>query len=204
LVTELWLYIEGGGNKDSKARLRESFSRFLSEPRLAAYKRSIQLRIVMCGSREEAYRMFEDRLLRHPSALVFLVVDAERPVSSSSAREHLRTGEERWDLSIATDKQCHLMAQVMESWFLADPTALERFYGKGFAAGQLSKRKNVEEVPKDEVMTALDGSTRKTQKGRYHKIQHGPLILESLAPEKVRARAPHCDLLFEELLKAVA
>lgn len=203
-MTELWLYIEGGGNKDSKARLRESFSRFLSEPRLAAYKRSIQWRIVMCGSREEAYRMFEDRLQRFPSALVFLLVDAERPVVSPSVREHLGAGEDHWDLSIAKDGQCHLMAQVMESWFLADPQAMERFYGKDFATGQIPKRKNVEEVPKDEVMSALDDATRKTQKGRYHKIQHGPLILENLAPEKVRARAPHCDRLFETLLEAVA
>jgi hypothetical protein len=203
-VTELWLYVEGGGNKDSRARLRESFSRFLSEPRLAAHRHGIQWRVVMCGSREEAYRMFEDLLQRYPSALVFLLVDAERPVLASSTREHLRIGEEGWDLSFATDKQCHLMAQVMESWFLADPDALERFYGQGFGKGQIPKRKNVEEVPKDVVMASLDTASRRTQRGRYHKIQHGPLILESLDPQRVRSRAPHCGRLFEALLEAAA
>jgi hypothetical protein len=201
-VTEFWLYVEGGGDKFGKARLREAFSRFLSEPRLAAHQRSIQWRIVMCGSREEAYRMFQRRLESEPSARVFLLVDAERLVSGTP-REHLSVAD-GWDLSSAADEQCHLMAQVMESWFLADPPALERFYGKDFAAGQIPKRKNVEEVPKDEVMAALDGATRKTQKGRYHKIQHGPLILESLTPDRVRARAPHCDRLLEKLMKAVA
>jgi hypothetical protein len=203
-VRELWLYVEGGGNKDSRARLRESFSRFLSEPRLAAHQRSIQWRVVMCGSREEAYRMFEDRLLRHPSTLVFLLVDAERLVASASTREHLGSGEDGWDLSFAADQQCHLMAQVMESWFLADPDALERFYGQAFGKSQIPRRTNVEEVPKDEVMASLDNASRRTQRGRYHKIQHGPRILESLDPQRVRSRAPHCDRLFEELLKAVA
>jgi hypothetical protein len=201
-VSEVWVYIEGGGDRFSKARLRESFSRFLSEPRMAAHQRGIQWRPVLCGSREEAYRAFQRRVQESPSAHVFLLVDAERPVSEAP-REHLSTGD-GWDLSFADDEQCHLMAQVMESWFLADPAALERFYGQGFAVSQVPKRKNVEEVPKDEVMSALDSATRKTTKGRYHKIQHGPLILESLAPEKVRGRAPHCDRLFDELLKAVS
>lgn len=201
-MRELWLYIEGGGDRFSKARLREAFSRFLSQPRQAAYARAIQWRLVMCGSREEAYRMFQKRLQDSPSVLTFLLVDAERTVSGTP-REHLGKGD-AWDLSFATDKQCHLMAQVMESWFLADPEALERFYGQGFAAGQIPKRKIVEEVPEDEVMTALDNATRKTLKGRYHKIQHGPLILESLGPDRVRARAPHCDRLFQTLMKAVA
>lgn len=200
-MRELWLYVEGGGDRFSKARLREAFSRFLSEPRLAAHAHNIQWRVVMCGSREEAREMFQRRAETTRSDRVFLLVDAERPVSGTP-REHLSAGD-GWDLSSATDDQCHLMAQVMESWFLADPSALEEFYGKEFAAGQIPKRKNVEEVAKEDVMAALDGATRKTQKGRYHKIHHGPLILESLSPDRVRARAPHCDRLFETLMEAV-
>lgn len=202
-MTEAWLYVEGGGDRFSRGRLREAFSRFLSEPRQAAWRRSIQLRIVPSGSREEAYRAFRRRLEDDPSAHVFLLVDADRRVTAGSAREHLATGAGAWDLSFATDEQCHLMAQVMESWFLADPAALERFYGQGFAAGKLPKRQNVEEVPKDQVVTALDGASRNTSAGRYHKIHHGAPILESLAPQRVRGRAEHCDTLFEELLKAI-
>jgi hypothetical protein len=158
LVIDIWLYIEGGGDRSSKGRLREAFSRFLSEPRLAAYNRRMQLRPVMCGSREEAYRAFRNRLEQEPSAHVLLLVDAERPVSGK-VREHLGTGGEGWDLTFADEKQCHLMAQVMESWFLADPATLEQFYGPGFAAGQVPKRKNVEEVPKPDVISALDSAT---------------------------------------------
>ena len=96
------------------------------------------------------------------------------------------------------------MAQVMESWFLADPQALERFYGQQFGSKQLPARQNVEEVDKQTVFATLKGATSKTQKGEYHKTQHAPAILESLDPERVRARAPHCARLFKSLEEALA
>ena len=89
------------------------------------------------------------------------------------------------------------MAQVMESWFLGDPDALEKFYGRQFNAKQLPARQDVEEVPKAEVERALKTATARTSKGEYHKIQHGAPILESLDPDRVRA--PHCDRLFKAL-----
>jgi hypothetical protein len=50
------------------------------------------------------------------------------------------------------------------------------------------------------VLDSLKQATRQTQKGRYHKTQHAPRILESLDPTKVRRAAPNCDRLFRELL----
>lgn len=202
-MSEIRIYIEGGGDRYGKGRLREAFSQFLQEIRTAAYQKGMQLRPVLCGSREETYHAFRRGVRDYPSAQVFLLVDSDRPVVGTP-REHLSSGTEAWDLSFAADHQCHLMAQVMESWFLADPVALERYYGKDFAAGQVPKRRNVEEVAKDDVMASLDAATRKTQKGRYHKIQHGPEILERLDPSRVRSRAEHCDKLFGKLLEVVA
>lgn len=137
----------------------------------------------------------------HADARVLLLVDSEREVTSEP-RQHLAAGD-GWDLTTVADNQCHLMAQVMESWFLADPAALARFYGQNFGAGQIPKRKNVEEVPKDDVMSALDRASRTTQRGPYHKIHHGAPILESIDPQLVRNRAPHCKRLFETLEEAI-
>lgn len=201
-MSEIRIYVEGGGGKDSKARLREAFSRFLSVPRAAAQQQRTAFRIVMCGSREDAYRDFLRGLRDHPDSRVFLLVDSERPVESAP-REHLNTGD-GWNLAGVADNQYHLMAQVMESWFLADPATLEKFYGQKFGAGQIPKRKNVEEVPKDDVMSALDRASRNTQRGPYHKIQHGAPILENLSSDLVRARAPHCNRFFEALHEAIA
>jgi hypothetical protein len=193
-VKDVWIYVEGGGGKDSKDQLRQAFSRFLTGPRLAAREQDVRWRIVLCGSRDDAYRAFQRRL-RSPGdrgSPIFLLVDADCPVKGS-AREHLGAGETRWDLLSATDAQCHLMVEVMEAWFLADPAALAAFYGRDFAAAQLPKRTNVEEIPKRQVYESLERATRNTRKGKYHKADHAPQILKSLDPDRVRSRAPHCD-----------
>lgn len=201
-MSEIRIYVEGGGDKDGKARLRQAFSQFLAESRDAARERRERWHVIPSGSREETYRNFRRGVADHPDARVFLLVDAEQPVEGSP-RDHLAGGETQWDLSSAHDDQCHLMAQVMESWFLADPAALASFYGPQFGAKQIPARQNVEEVPKPEVEAALKNATAKTRKGEYHKIHHGAPILESLNPDLVRSRAPHCDLLFKALQEAI-
>ena len=201
-MKELWIFIEGGGGKDSKDELRHAFSAFLSRPREAARQKGVHWRVVMCGSRDATFKAFRHAARDLRDAFVFLLVDAEQAVTGTP-REHL-SARDPWDLSFADEEQCHLMAQVMESWFLADPAAMERFYGQHFVARQIPPRKNVEEVPKADVEAVLKSATAKTQKGEYHKIQHGPRIPESLDPERVRARAPHCERLFQALAEALA
>ncbi|HEX6912977.1 MAG TPA: DUF4276 family protein [Longimicrobium sp.] len=200
-MSEIRIYVEGGGDKDSKARMRQAFSQFLSESRSAARQQRVQWSVILCGSRDDTFRAFERDQKLFPDAHLFLLVDAEEEVTAPP-REHLMA-RDPWDLSFAGDEQCHLMAQVMESWFFADPDALARFYGRQFGAKQIPARKNVEEVPKAEVEAVLKSATTRTQKGEYHKIRHGAPILESLDPRRVRARAPHCERLFETLAEAL-
>ena len=202
-MREIRLYIEGGGGKDSKDDLRQAFSRFLEPARETARGQEVRWIITMCGSREQTYRAFERATRVHAGESVFLLVDSDQQVKGTP-REHLSSGDTRWNLAFASDSQCHLMVEVMESWFLADPGALAAFYGRDFAAGQIPSRVNVEEIPKQDVYSALDRSTRKTRKGKYDKADHGHLILRSLDPERVRARAPHCDRLFKALAEALA
>jgi hypothetical protein len=200
-VSEIRIYVEGGGGKDSKARMRQAFSQFLSGSRDAARQKRAQWSVILCGSRDDTFKAFQQGIRTHPNARVFLLVDAEQAVAGTP-REHL-AAREPWDLSFVDDAQCQLMVQVMESWFLADPEALAQFYGQQFGMGQIPKRKNVEEVPKDEVMSSLDRASRNTQRGPYHKILHGAPILENLNSERVRSRAPHCDRLFQSLQEAI-
>ncbi|HEU4884234.1 MAG TPA: DUF4276 family protein [Longimicrobium sp.] len=200
-MSDIRIYIEGGGDKDSKARMREAFSKFLAVPRDVARQRRVSWTLILCGSRDDTFKAFQQGVKNYPDAHVFLLVDAEQPVTGSPL-DHL-TAREPWDLSNATDEQCQLMAQVMESWFLADPQVLKEFYGSQFGTKQIPVRENVEEVHKKAVFTALRASTSKTQKGEYHKTQHAPLILEKLDPERVRARAPHCARLFASLAEAL-
>jgi hypothetical protein len=196
-VNEIRIYAEGGGGKDSKASLRAAFTQFLNKTRNDDEGARTTLRVVMCGSRQETFEAFRLGTRDHAESAVLLLVDAEGRVAGTE-REHLVV-QDRWDLSFAKDDSIHLMTQLMESWFVADPAALAQFYGQGFAAGSIPKRKNVEEIPKADVEKALKDATRNTQPGEYHKTRHAPKILESLDPATVRARAPGCDRLLQHL-----
>lgn len=200
-MSEIRIYVEGGGDKDSKARMRQAFSQFFSEPRTRAHQKRKPLRVIPCGSRDDTIKAFRAAVRDHAEDQVFLLVDAEQEIAGTP-REHL-SARDLWDLSFASDDQCHLMAQVMESWFLADPDALVKFYGPQFGIKQIPPRRNVEEVPKSEVEAVLKSSTAKTTKGEYHKIRHGAPILETLNADRVRNRAPHCDRLFVVLEEAI-
>ena len=96
------------------------------------------------------------------------------------------------------------MAQVMESWFLADPEALAAHYGQGFAKSALPAVDDVEAVSKTDVKKALDAATRRTTKGCYHKINHGAALLGRVDSAKVRGRARHCERLFQTIEEIIA
>ena len=123
------LYVEGGGNskelKDSVSP--EAF--VVSWTGLGVIGR--MPRIVACGSRDNAYDRFKTG---HESKGVdaTLLVDAEGPVSAIGSWEYLQQSDGWSRPRGATDDQCHLMVQVMESWFLADPDALQAYFGQGF------------------------------------------------------------------------
>lgn len=192
------IYVEGGGDsRHQKAKVRQGFSQFLRQ----ALGKNIA--IIACGSREHTYRDWRNALKRHPNAFNVLLVDSEGPVRKTPWL-HLAERDGWEKPSQTSDEQCHLMVQMMEAWLVADVEALQKFYKKGFNAKAIPKRANVEEIPKKQVESALVSATKKTQKGRYHKIQHGPVILASLNVDKVRMAAPHCERLLVILSKKLA
>jgi hypothetical protein len=185
-VREIRIYVEGGGEKsDTKAAIREGFSRFLGGG----------VRVIACGPRENALRSFKAALRDHPYAANVLLVDAEGPVTRRVA-EHLRLSGQSAGLP---EELFHLMVQAMEAWFLCDPETLALYYGQGFRVRALPTRQNIEEVAKDQLIPILNRATDGTTKGRYHKIWHSRDLLIRIDPAKVRVRAPHCERLFQAL-----
>ena len=91
------------------------------------------------------------------------------------------------------------MVQTMETWIVADPEALRRYYGQGFHAGALPMRPNLEEEPKASVEDSLERATERTQKGRYDKIRHASELLQRMDAETVKTRCHHCRRLFDDL-----
>ena len=148
-------------------------------------------KIVVCGSREEAYNKF--RTFFGGKDDVMLLVDAEAPVIRQGPWQHLKASD-NWDQPAGTsDGQCHLMVQAMETWFLSDRQALKEYYGPRFQASALPQNPMIEQIAKQDVLNGLARAARNTPKGPYSKGVRSYEILERLDPAKVRQSSPYAD-----------
>ena len=186
-MVSVTLYVEGGGDSAAlKRACRKGFRKFIEKAGLIGS----MPKIVACGSRGNAYQSF---CIAHASEKgpAMLLVDAEEPVTASGPWQHLKD-RDRWDRpDTATDDQCHLMVQAMESWFLADKDALQSFYRQGFRSQDLPQDLAIENIPKLEVFNGLSRATRNTK--RYKKGTDSFEILEKLDPQKVRNASDYAD-----------
>lgn len=191
------IYVEGGGDsRDQKADLRQGFNAFFATVKAAATDKRIRWDTIVAGSRGRCFDAYCRALEEHPNAFNVLLVDSESPVCGEPL-EHLHS-RDGWEVTIRQGA-CHLMAQMMEAWLVADRDALARYYGQGFLDSSIPRNDNVEDIDKADLESALDAATRKTQKGSYKKIRHGAALLARIDPAVVRKKAPHCDSLFQTL-----
>lgn len=204
MVKEIRLYVEGGGDgRDTKALLREGFAGFLRDLKAVARENKVNWSIVACGSRNATRDNFLTALETHRDAFNILLVDAEGPVSKPP-KQHLEERDGWKDLAGVDNEACHLVAQMMEAWFIADREALANFYGQGFNINSIPGNPDVERIEKKDLETALSNATRHTSKKKYEKIQHGAKLLALIDVTKVRKSATHCNRLFEVLERQLA
>lgn len=177
------LYVEGGGDgKALRSACRKGFRTFLER---AGFEGRMP-RIVASGSRQGSMDDFFTAI-QQTAGDAFLLVDAEGPVTTKDPWKHLRERDGWARPKGATDDQCHIMVQIMESWFLADRSALADYFGNGFRENALPGTPDaVEGIAKKEVLSGLQRATRAVQKGEYNKGAHSFAILESLDPSKVK------------------
>lgn len=199
MVKEIRIYIEGGGDgRNTKQLLRGGFSIFFKELVLVARSKQIKWQIILCGSRNHAFRDFKNALADYPNSFIILLVDSEAPVKQPPW-EHLKS-RDNWDSPGVDDTHCYLMVQAMEAWFMADIDTLKRFYGQGFKENAIPKKSNVETIGKDLLEPRLKAASRDTKsKGEYQKIQHASKLLEMLDVDKVRKASSECDRIFTTL-----
>ncbi|HUY90971.1 MAG TPA: DUF4276 family protein [Pirellulales bacterium] len=180
MTREIRLYVEGGGDgKDSKHQFRQAFGQLFRDVRQLARQNKVRWEIIACGSREAAFAAYKTALNAHRDAFNVLLVDSESAVSRPPWL-HLHECDGWMKPEEAEDRHCHLMAQAMEAWFLADRQALAAFYGQGFNVNALPKQHDVEQIPKSQLANCLNKAARGTNKPKYHKIQHACKILERL------------------------
>jgi len=207
MVKEIRIYIEGDTKtkgKNTDITLRQGFNLFFRELIDEAKGRNIALRPITYGSKFETFKKFLDGAREYQDSFVLFLLDSDAPVDENETpKSFLQKQNPTWHLQDAEEDQCHLMAQMMESWFFADKDKLAEFYGKNFNRNALSKNTDVEKIAKAAVESGLENATKNTQKGIYHKTRHGAKILEIISSQKVRDAAPHCDRLFETILAKI-
>ena len=99
------------------------------------------------------------------------------------------------------DTDCHLMVQLMESWFLADRDTLKVFFGNGFKENQLPPAVSpIEGVAKADVYKALKASTANCKtKSSYGKGEHSFKLLAKIDPARVVAASPWAKRFIDQL-----
>lgn len=195
------VYVEGGGdhNKALDSECRRGFSEFF---RKAGLERPRTPSVVACGGRQQAYSAFlTAHAIAEPGSLKILLVDSEAPVVENDPWEHvrLRPGDGWLRPNGATQDQLHFMVQAMEAWFYADQDELQRYFRGRFHPGALSRRPDVEDIPKGDLLTGLERATRHSEKGEYSKGSHSFEILAQIDPARVRVSAKHADRLLSVL-----
>lgn len=154
------IYLEGGGDaKDQRARCREGFSKLLDRCGFAGR----MPRLVACGSRSAAYDNLKTaHKYARPGDYVAMLIDSEEPVADIEATwGHLKS-RDRWTRPRgAEDDQVLLMTTCMETWIVADRTALAGHYGKGVQKSALPPLVDLEERARQDVQQALMHATRK-------------------------------------------
>ena len=181
-----------------RGECRKGFIAFLEKAGL----RGRMPEIKASGSRQNAYAQFRARHNKN-DVTALLLVDSEGPVSAPATDaqpwRHLQV-RDGWERPPgATDEQCHLMVQVMESWFLADREALGAYYGQGFQTGALPQNPHIEQVPRQDVEAGLNRAARNTVKGSYNKGRDSFEILGRLAPDKVTNASPYAKRFIDAL-----
>ena len=198
------IYVEGGGNsKTLRTECREGFKKFLKKAGLSG-----SMTFIACGGRGDAFNLFE-KALKDNDKIAFLLVDSENAVDASHQSgksfsnwkpwEHLQKKDNWKKPANAEERQCHLMVQCMENWFLADTSALKEFYGSGYQEKKCPSSDKIEAITKEQVHSRLKNATDNCSPGKYNKGKHSFKILELLKPELVCKASPWAQRLIEEL-----
>ncbi len=190
------LYIEGGGEgRELGARFREGWNEFFKSAGVGN-----KTKIVRGGTRQQAFRRFATAVeVGRPNTVPFLLVDSEAPVAAeNSVWQHLNARDSWSPPSGADDDQAFLMVQIMETWFLADRVALQKYFGAKFKQNALKQWPNLENVPKSTVLNALASATASCSK-RYSKGKVSFELLAKINPALVEAACPRANALLNRL-----
>ena len=188
------IYVEGGGKTDElRSRCREGFHRLLTKSGFAGRLP----KIVACGSRNEAFDKFQTALKAGEPMFVALLVDSEDPVADPEKTWAHLESRDGWERPAkADDTQVFMMTTCMETWIIADRTALNSLYKSGFQHSALPAPTNLESRHRHDVLDALERATRGCTNA-YTKNKRSFEALAAVDPAALRTLLPS----FERMIR---
>lgn len=197
------IYVEGGGSsKELRTRCREGFSKLFEK---CGFKGRMPA-IVSCGSRSAAFKDFGTAwAARKNDTICLLLVDSEDPVQDvESPWKHLAERvDDQWKKPAkADDRHALLMTTCMETWIIADRTALREHYGEDLQESALPSLQELEALSREEIQECLVRATRDCR-NRYQKGTRSFQILAKIDPRTLKEHLPsfvRCLQVLEEKL----
>ncbi len=189
------IHVEGGGPPDrlTNIRCREGFRKLLAKCGLD----DSRLQVTACGGGGDAWNDFRDA---HADAgdqyYVALLIDSESPVANREETWKHLTEKRSWQRPPdARDDQVFFMTTCMETWIVADRSALRAHFGQCLLVDELPDLDGLEELRPGTVKNRLQDATRSCpapyRKGRnsFEVLSRlDPTVLEEHLPSFRRAR----------------
>lgn len=182
------LYVEGGGDsKELHARCREGFRKLLESCGFTGR----MPRIVACGGRDAAFEDFRTAQAKRQSPdFLALLIDSELPLANlDSTWQHLSENEGWLRPASALDEQVLFMTTCMETWIVADRSALISHYGSGLRIVALPSLHELETRERETVLHGLEQATRDCSNA-YQKGKRSFEVLAKLNPDTLEQHLP--------------
>ena len=183
------IYVEGGGPPDrvTNIRCREGFRKLLAKCGLD----DSRFQVTACGRGGDARNDFLDaHAVAGDEYYVALLIDSESPVANIEETWKHLTGEQNWQRPPgARDDQVLFMTTCMETWIVADRSALCAHFGQCLLVSELPDLDSLEELRRGTVRDRLQDATRSCP-APYGKGPNSFQLLGRLDPTVLEERLP--------------
>lgn len=167
------IYVEGGGNRNLDSKLRQAFANLLENYDI----KKDNYNIVAGGARSETVKS----LNHNPGSII--LIDSENIIEDDQSKvDFLKQTIKDINSEISEDN-LFFMVVCMETWIIADVSALEKFYGNNFNGDKIKNQDPTLREKKD-VLDMIKNSIKECSKSSYEK-SHGFEILKDVDVQKI-------------------
>lgn len=181
------MYIEGGESKEDQIRCREGFRKLLEK---AGFSGRLP-RLTACGGRNSAFDDFRTAFAKGKEGdYIAMLIDSEDPPGDiEQTWNHLNKRDGWTRPATANDEQVLFMTTCMETWIVADRSALREHYGNRLQENALPPLIDLEKRARHEVHDQLAHASRNCSNA-YAKGKRSFEVVIKLDPAVLKQHLP--------------